>query len=86
MRRAREIGWLSPTSLTTFRRSISTTIPVQYHRQTVRDPTGEAPGTIVVDPGQRYLYLVQPDGKARRYGIGVGREGFAWNGDAEIGR
>jgi lipoprotein-anchoring transpeptidase ErfK/SrfK len=60
------------------------TIPVQFHRQIVRDPTGEAPGTVVVDPGQRYLYLVEPNGKARRYGIGVGREGFAWNGTATI--
>lgn len=60
------------------------TIPAQYHRQVVGDPTGEAPGTIVVDPGQRYLYLVEPNGKARRYGIGVGREGFAWNGRATI--
>ncbi len=59
-------------------------IPMQFHRQIVRDPTGEAAGTIVVDPGQRLLYLVQADGKARRYGIGVGREGFAWNGTATI--
>jgi lipoprotein-anchoring transpeptidase ErfK/SrfK len=60
------------------------TIPAQYHRQIVRDPTGEAPGTIVVDPAQRYLYLVESGGKARRYGIGVGREGFGWNGTATI--
>ncbi len=60
------------------------TIPSQYHRQIVRDPTGEAPGTIVVDPGQKYLYLVQAGGKARRYGIGVGREGFGWSGSATI--
>jgi lipoprotein-anchoring transpeptidase ErfK/SrfK len=61
------------------------TIPVQFHRQVVGDPTGEAPGTIVVDPGQRFLYLVEADGKARRYGIGVGRQGFEWNGSATIG-
>jgi len=59
-------------------------IPDQFHRRIVGDPTGEAPGTIVVDPGQRYLYLVEANGKARRYGIGVGREGFLWNGDATI--
>ncbi len=59
-------------------------IPVEFHRQIVNDPTGEAPGTIVVDPSQRLLYLVEPNGKARRYGIGVGREGFAWNGSAQI--
>jgi lipoprotein-anchoring transpeptidase ErfK/SrfK len=60
-------------------------IPPQYRRQIVANPTGEPPGTIVVDPGQRLLYLVQPDGKARRYGIGVGREGFGWNGAAVVG-
>ncbi len=40
----------------------------------------------MVDPGQRYLYLVQADGRARRYGIGVGRQGFSWNGTATIKR
>jgi lipoprotein-anchoring transpeptidase ErfK/SrfK len=60
-------------------------IPEQYHRQTVPNPTGEPPGTIVVDPAQRFLYLVQADGTARRYGIGVGREGFGWSGAATIG-
>ncbi len=60
-------------------------IPQQYRRQIVRDPTGAAPGTIVVDPGQRYLYLVMDGGRARRYGIGVGRQGFGWSGEAVIG-
>ena len=62
------------------------TIPAPYHRQVVRDPTGQKPGTIVVDPGQRFLYLVLADGKAMRYGIGVGREGFGWSGVATIQR
>lgn len=60
------------------------TIPAQYHRRQISDPTGEPAGTIVVDPAQRYLYLVLGDGQAMRYGIGVGREGFAWNGTATI--
>jgi lipoprotein-anchoring transpeptidase ErfK/SrfK len=42
--------------------------------------TSEAPGTIVVDTGQRYLYLVQPNGQAISYGIGVERIGFQWSG------
>jgi lipoprotein-anchoring transpeptidase ErfK/SrfK len=62
-----------------------TTIPAQYHRQVVRDPTGQPAGTVVVDPGQRYLYYVLDDDRAIRYGIGVGREGFAWNGTAKVG-
>ncbi len=61
-------------------------IPKQFHRQIVRDQTGEPPGTIVVDPAARYLYLVQDNGKALRYGIGVGRQGFSWSGDAIIKR
>jgi lipoprotein-anchoring transpeptidase ErfK/SrfK len=62
------------------------TIPAQFHRQVVRDPTGEPPGTIVVDPGQRFLYLTTGNGRAFRYGIGVGRQGFSWNGAATIQR
>ncbi|MDE2579720.1 MAG: L,D-transpeptidase [Hyphomicrobiales bacterium] len=52
----------------------------------VADPTGEAPGTITVDTQNRYLYLSQDDGSAIRYDVGVGREGFAWQGRARIGR
>ena len=50
----------------------------QFRRQEV-DYTGpEAPGTIVVDTPDRFLFLVEPEGKALRYGIGVGRPGFEW--------
>ena len=44
----------------------------------------EAPGTIVIDPRARYLYFVEESGRAMRYGVGVGREGFAWSGTATI--
>ncbi|MBV9751410.1 MAG: L,D-transpeptidase [Hyphomicrobiales bacterium] len=44
----------------------------------------EAPGTIVINPSTRYLYLVQEGGRAIRYGVGVGREGFGWSGTATI--
>jgi lipoprotein-anchoring transpeptidase ErfK/SrfK len=50
------------------------------------DPTEERPGTITVDTQNRYLYLSLPDGRAVRYGIGVGREGFTWKGRVRIGR
>jgi len=50
------------------------------------DPTGEAAGTITVDTGNRYLYLSMGDGRAVRYDVGVGREGFEWSGSAAIGR
>ena len=51
-----------------------------YARQIVPFHTSEAPGTIIIDTGQRYLYLVQPNDLAIRYGIGVGRIGFQWSG------
>lgn len=54
-------------------------------RQLVADPTGEAPGTLVVDPGRRFLYLVQENGKALRYGVGVGRAGLEFSGTARVG-
>jgi lipoprotein-anchoring transpeptidase ErfK/SrfK len=60
-------------------------IPEKFHRQVVPWEGFETPGTIVVDPGQRFLYLVQDNGSALRYGVGVGREGFAWNGEATVG-
>jgi lipoprotein-anchoring transpeptidase ErfK/SrfK len=58
----------------------------QFLRQIVTVPTTipNRPGTIVVDPNERFLYLVRDDGTAIRYGIGVGREGFGWNGEATI--
>lgn len=56
----------------------------KYRRQIVVDPTGEAPGTIVVRLQERYLYFVQPGGDAIRYGVGIGRDGFRWSGRANI--
>ncbi len=59
-------------------------IEPQWRRQIVVDPTGEAPGTIVVRLQERHLYYVQPGGDALRYGVGIGREGFLWSGRANI--
>ncbi|BCP51449.1 L,D-transpeptidase [Kaistia sp. 32K] len=53
-------------------------------RQVVKDPTGEQPGTIVVDPHNRFLYLVQEDGQALRYGVGVGKAGLEFTGSATV--
>jgi len=59
-------------------------VPMKYRRQAVRYDTNEKPGTIVVDTGAKFLYFVMGGGKAMRYGIGVGKEGFEWNGTARI--
>ena len=56
----------------------------QFLRQVVRDPTGERPGTIVVDTSAHFLYLVREGGQAVRYGVGLGRAGFEWAGNAVI--
>ncbi|GIL01385.1 MAG: L,D-transpeptidase [Alphaproteobacteria bacterium] len=58
----------------------------KYEMQIVDYATAEQPGTIIVDTAARFLYLVEADGKARRYGIGVGREGFEWSGSHRITR
>src|SRR5215470_17555198 len=55
-------------------------------RVTVDYPTNEAPGTIIVDTPNTYLYLILGGGKAIRYGIGVGREGFTWSGVKSVER
>jgi lipoprotein-anchoring transpeptidase ErfK/SrfK len=55
-------------------------------RTVVADPTGEAPGTIVVNTSERHLYLVLEGGQAIRYGVGIGRDGFTWSGRAKVGR
>jgi lipoprotein-anchoring transpeptidase ErfK/SrfK len=54
--------------------------PTRFKRQVVSYATHEAPGTIIIDTPNTYLYLVLGNGRALRYGIGVGREGFAWAG------
>lgn len=59
--------------------------PRFYRQQVVTPPTVTAePGTIVVDPQNRFLYLVEGGGMSMRYGIGVGKQGFAWSGEAVI--
>lgn len=55
-------------------------------KRTIKDPTGEKPGTIVINTKRRKLYFVLKDGKAIEYGVGVGRRGFTWYGTATIKR
>jgi lipoprotein-anchoring transpeptidase ErfK/SrfK len=55
-----------------------------FRRQLIPYATSEPPGTIVIDPYAHYLYSVREGGMAMRYGVGVGRDGFGWSGDATI--
>ena len=61
-------------------------VPERLRRQVVAYDTREAPGTIVIDTPHTYLYYVLGQGRAIRYGIGVGREGFTWAGVKNIDR
>ncbi|MCK0207487.1 L,D-transpeptidase [Starkeya koreensis] len=58
----------------------------KFDRKLVRYTSADPAGTIIVDTGARYLYLVQGNGTAVRYGIGVGKEGFQWSGSERIAR
>jgi len=64
----------------------SADVPANLRRQVVAFPSGEAPGTIVIDTPHTYLYLILGGSKAMRYGIGVGRDGFTWSGMQTISR
>jgi len=55
-------------------------------RQLVAVNFNQNAGTIIIDTQNKFLYLMQEDGRAMRYGIGVGREGFEWSGTAKVGR
>jgi lipoprotein-anchoring transpeptidase ErfK/SrfK len=77
---------LAPRPAPAARMPAQRTIPPKFLPTTVDYATEHEPGTIVIDPAEKFLYLVKEDGKARRYGIGVGREGFGWSGTTHVGR
>jgi lipoprotein-anchoring transpeptidase ErfK/SrfK len=64
----------------------SVELPPEFQKQAVLYRTTEPPGTIIISTNERYLYLVQGNGRAMRYGIGVGRDGFTWQGLVKISR
>jgi lipoprotein-anchoring transpeptidase ErfK/SrfK len=70
----------------TARENEDSLLPERLRRQVVNFDTREAPGTIIIDTGNTVLYLVQGGGRAIRYGVGVGRQGFTWAGIQTISR
>ncbi|OCP16814.1 MULTISPECIES: L,D-transpeptidase [unclassified Ensifer] len=82
----------APTSGTTAKNSDVVLVaaqkkpPKQFWRTKVRFSTDEAPGTIIVDTNNKFLYYIDGPNRATRYGIGVGREGFGWSGVVKVGR
>jgi len=61
-------------------------LPPEFRPQPVYFRSSEKPGTIIINTDERFLYLVQPDNRAIRYGVGVGRDGFQWQGLLKISR
>ncbi|MGY4306756.1 lipoprotein-anchoring transpeptidase ErfK/SrfK [Bradyrhizobium sp. USDA 4369] len=61
-------------------------LPARLRRQVVNYATREAPGTVIIDTPNTYLYYVLGNGQAMRYGIGVGRDGFTWSGTQSVTR
>ena len=60
-------------------------VPERFRRQQVTIAADAPPNSIIVDPDHRFLYFILGDQQAIRYGVGVGREGFAWSGQAFVG-
>jgi len=58
----------------------------RFKMKEVNYRTGESPGTIIIETHKKYLYLVLGSGRALRYGVGVGREGFSWQGEEHVSR
>ncbi len=66
--------------------ALSSAVPERLRRANVALDTNEAPGTVIIDTGNTALYYVLGKGRAIRYGVGVGREGFTWSGVQTISR
>lgn len=60
-------------------------VPDKYYRRRVGYRSSEKPGTIIVDTQNFYLYLIENENEAMRYGVGLGRAGFEWSGRARVG-
>ncbi len=61
-----------------------TRVPRRFWRREVTYPSSQPVGTLIVDTDKFFLYLIQENGKAIRYGVGLGRAGFGWKGEARI--
>lgn len=82
--RLRQAGYAAPQALGS--RPIKKVLDPRFEKQDVAYHGPHGPGTIVIDTPSKFLYLVQPGGRALRYGIGVGRPGFEWAGVKTITR
>jgi lipoprotein-anchoring transpeptidase ErfK/SrfK len=84
--RGRQVAGLNDQRVDEDARPIARAVDPRFRRQEVAYSGPHRPGTIVIDTPNKFLYLVQPDGRALRYGIGVGRPGFEWAGAKTVTR
>jgi lipoprotein-anchoring transpeptidase ErfK/SrfK len=77
-------GYAAPNTMAPVAEAAEAEIDPRYLKQRVTYNGSQRPGTIVIDTHERYLYLVEEGGTALRYGVGVGRPGFAWAGIKEV--
>lgn len=77
---------LSPRDVKVMAKIPNFDVDLGYERYEIPDPTGEKPGTIVVDTKSNFLYYVLPNKKAIRYGVATGAQAFGWTGTARIAR
>jgi lipoprotein-anchoring transpeptidase ErfK/SrfK len=94
--RAQALGYASTTQSDLFRDDAAASnsavpdddsaLPERFRRTIVNLDTREAPGTVIIDTANTYLYYVLGNGRALRYGVGVGREGFTWAGVQTVTR
>lgn len=82
----REVSFQRPASPPGDEQPQKRSMDPKFLPQTVPYDGSEQPGAIVIDTSQRFLYLVEAGGTARRYGVGVGKEGFGWSGTNMISR
>lgn len=79
-------GWRIQGAQQTQQVRYSSAMDPRYNRQTVRVKTPHEAGTIIIDTQNKFLYFVLGDGRAIRYGVGVGRAGFEWTGTQRVSR
>lgn len=78
--------WMDKKPVTVKRRLDQRKVPSRFKRRVVNIRTSEAPGTVIIHTDKKFLYYVKNARQAIRYGVGVGREGFGWNGEVAIKR
>eukprot|EP01037_Dinobryon_pediforme_P008945 gene8945-biopygen5380 len=77
---------LAPSDVKLLAEAATAPVELQFERYYVDDTSGEAPGTVIIDSREHFLYFILPEKKAIRYGVATGNDAAGWTGTATIGR